>query len=127
MHELVRSHALARLRSDGDDREDAIRRRHFDYFVALAEPWTDHAVVQLEPQSSHPLKAENANLDAARRWAVERGDAGGALRLMQALDLFWPYAMPPKPRRLERLAAVLALPYDSDDQHRPAEPGVGMS
>ena len=57
--------------------------------------------------------AENANLDAARRWAVDRGDAGGALRLIQALDLFWPYAIPPKPRRLERLAAVLALPYDS--------------
>ena len=65
---------------------------------------------------SHPLMAENANLDAARRWAVERGDAGGALRLIQALDLFWPYAIPPRPRRLERLAPVLALPFDRDDQ-----------
>ena len=115
VHELIRSHALARLRSGGDEREDAVRRRHFDYFVALAEPWTDQAVSQLEPQSSQ-LRAENANLDAARSWAVDRGDAGGALRLMQALDFLWPYAFPPKPRRLERLAAVLALRYDSDDQ-----------
>lgn len=116
VHELVRSHALVRLRSDGDDCEDAVRRRHFDYFVGLAEPWTDQSAFQLEPHRGHPLKAENANLDAARRWAVERGDAGSALRLMQALDLFWPYAIPPKPRRFERLAEVLALPFDSDDQ-----------
>ena len=97
VHELVRSHALARLRSESADREGVVRRRHFDYFVALAEPWADHAAFHREPQRSHPLMAENANLDAARRWAVERGDAGGALRLMQALDLFWPYAVPPKP------------------------------
>jgi predicted ATPase/DNA-binding CsgD family transcriptional regulator len=116
VHELVRSHALARLRSDGQEREEAVRRRHFDYFVGLAEPWTDHAVFHLEPHRSDSLMAENANLDAARRWAVGRGDAGGALRLMQALLLFWPYSMPPQPRRLERLAAVLALPYDGDDQ-----------
>ena len=115
VHELVRSHALARLRSDGDDREDAVRRRHFDYFVGLAEPWTDQAVSS-QPHRDNPLKAENANLDAARRWAVERGDAGSALRLMQALDLFWPYASPPKPRRYARLADVLALPFDSDDR-----------
>ena len=30
--------------------------------------------------------------------------------------MFWPYASPPKPRRFARLAAVLALPYDSDDR-----------
>ena len=39
----------------------------------------------------------------------------GRLRLMEALDLFWPFAIPPRPRRLERLAAVLALPFDRDD------------
>ena len=52
VHELIRSHALARLRSDGDEREVVVRRRHFDYFVALAEPWTDHAVFPLEPHRS---------------------------------------------------------------------------
>ena len=70
--------------------------------------------------------AENANLDAARSWAVERGDAGGAFRLMQALDFLWPYAIPPKPRRLERLAAVLALPLRRRRPDRPPEPGVGL-
>ncbi|HEU5483552.1 MAG TPA: helix-turn-helix transcriptional regulator, partial [Microlunatus sp.] len=44
------------------------------------------------------------------------GDAGGALRLMEALHMFWPFVSSPKPRRFERLAAVLALPYDSDDR-----------
>ncbi len=115
VHELVRSHALARLRSDGDDREVAVRRQHFDYFAALAAPWADPGITSIGPPLTHPLMAENANLDAARRWAVEQGDAGGALRLMQALDLFWPYGFPPKPRRLERLLSVLALPYDSTD------------
>lgn len=54
VHELVRSHALARLRSDGAGSEDRVRRRHFDYFVGLAEPWTDHAVFHLEPHRSDP-------------------------------------------------------------------------
>ena len=45
--------------------------------------------------------AEDANLYAARRWAVERRDAEGALRLIHALESFWPDANPPKPRRLE--------------------------
>jgi DNA-binding CsgD family transcriptional regulator len=96
-----------------DDREGAVRRRHFDYFVALAEPWADYIGDEIEPDRSHPLLAENTNLDAARRWAVERGDAAEALHVMHALDLFWAYAVPPRPRRLERLATVLALPYDS--------------
>ena len=73
VHALIRSHALARLRSGGNDREDAIRRRHFDYFVGLAEPWTHNAVVQLEPQSSHPLQAE---MRQPRRGAALGGGAG---------------------------------------------------
>jgi DNA-binding CsgD family transcriptional regulator len=117
VHDLVRSHALARLRSDGEDREVVDRRRHFDYFVALAEPWADRAVTPVEPHLTHPLRAENANFEAARRWALEQGDAGGALRVTQALDMFWAYgSVPSKPHRLKRLAPVLALPYDVDDR-----------
>ena len=115
VHELIRTHSLTRLRSGGDDGEGSARRRHFDYFVALVEPWADSAETPVEPDRSHPLMAEDANLDAARRWAVERRDAEGALRLIHALESFWPYANPPKPRRLERLAPVLALPYDRAD------------
>ena len=110
VHELVRTHALARLRSEDDDREGTVRRRHFDYFVALAEPWADNPMTPVEPQPTHPLMAENANLDAARRWAVDQGDAGGALRLMRALGAFWAYEIPPKPRRLERQADRVGAP-----------------
>lgn len=115
VHELIRSHALSQLRSTGDGHEDAARRRHFDYFAALAGPWADSAETPVEPDITHPLRAENANFDAARRWAVEQGDAGGALRLMHAVELFWPYGFPPKPRRLECLVPVLALPFDRSD------------
>ena len=116
VHELVRSHALARLRSDGEEREVVVRRRHMDYFVALAEPWVDRAVTPVEPHLTNPLMADNTNFEAARRWALEQEDAGGALRLTKALDLFWAYGtVPSKPRRLARLAPVLALPYDTHD------------
>ena len=126
VHELVRSHALARLRSDGEEREVVVRRRHLDYFVALAEPWVDRAVTPVEPHLTNPLMADNANFEAARRWALEQEDAGGALRLTKALDLFWAYGtVPSKPRRLERLAPVLALPYDTDD-HSVVESRLGV-
>jgi predicted ATPase len=89
MLEPVRQYALERLEESGEGEE--FRRRHSDFFVALAE--------RAEPQTWGPnqvewlnrLEQENGNLRAAMGWALSSGDAEAAARLGSALWMFWWY------------------------------------
>jgi tetratricopeptide (TPR) repeat protein len=88
MLETLREYAAARLR-EADGRE-ALRDRHRDYYLALAE----HAEAALSgPEQAawlDRLTAEHDNLRAALSWCEE--DGGGAdagLRLAGALWRFW--------------------------------------
>jgi tetratricopeptide (TPR) repeat protein len=87
MLETIREYATARLAASGE--ETAIRRRHADHVVALAE--------RLEPDvySSHSaaaldrLDVEHDNARAAFDWSRDTGRRDVCLRLAEALSWYW--------------------------------------
>ncbi len=84
MLETVHEFALERLLARGE--EPAIRRRHRDFFLHLAE--------QLNPidhlSGIHALLPERNNLRAALQWSVDQeGDADKTLRLAFILWRYW--------------------------------------
>lgn len=44
-------------------------------------------------------------------WALDQGDADGAMRMAVGLDRFWPFSVSPPALRLARLEAALDLPW----------------
>jgi non-specific serine/threonine protein kinase len=88
MLETVRQYGLDKLEESGD--VDDVRRRHRDWYLALAE--------QAAPELGGPqqalwfarLETEHDNLRAALEWSkVEKDGAGSGLRLTGALRGFW--------------------------------------
>ena len=85
--EPVRQYALEKLEEGGEDEET--RRRHADYFLALAE--------EAEPRLWGPgdrewldrLEEEHDNIRAAFSWALGRGEVELSLTLGGALATFW--------------------------------------
>jgi predicted ATPase/class 3 adenylate cyclase len=87
MLETIREYALERLAASGEAEE--MRRRHADYFLALAEeaePWLRRAEQLLWFSR---LRAERANLLAALGWALQNKATEIGLRLASALKIFW--------------------------------------
>ncbi len=87
MLETVRAYALERLAEAGE--ETTARGAFARYFCELAE--TADPLLRTADQMRwfHLLSAEQDNVHAALRWAVGRGDAGTALRLVRALGYYW--------------------------------------
>jgi predicted ATPase len=84
MLETIREFALERL---SEDRElEHVRRRHIDFFLALAEREASDTQVSLER-----LDSERANLRAALQFARELGEPELELRLASALSNFWEF------------------------------------
>jgi predicted ATPase/DNA-binding SARP family transcriptional activator/DNA-binding CsgD family transcriptional regulator len=85
--EPVRQYALEKLEESKN--VESVRRRHAEYFLALAE--------EAEPELWGPedkawlerLEAEHDNLRAALSWTLERREAEPALRLAGGLWRFW--------------------------------------
>lgn len=88
MADMVREYALTRLRKE--EGEAALRRRHAECFVELAEK-VERAVKTPERDSHLKLlDAERANLRAALAWCRSPGgDRELGLRLAGALFWFW--------------------------------------
>jgi non-specific serine/threonine protein kinase len=84
--EPIRQFALEQLTQD--ERDDR-RRRHADYFVALAEDAETGLQGADQPAWLHRLERDHDNLRAALRWAAAQGDAETAVRLGGALWRFW--------------------------------------
>ena len=84
--ETVREYALERLREA--EELDAIRDRHLDYFLSLAERIAPDLVGAEHRRSLAVLDAEAANLAAARERATAH-DADRALRLCASLMIWW--------------------------------------
>ena len=88
MLETIREYAIERLDAGGE--LDRIRRRHFDFFLALAEEaakdleFNQRAVMWLER-----LELEHDNCRAALQWARDLDDPRLELRLAAALSSFW--------------------------------------
>jgi predicted ATPase/class 3 adenylate cyclase len=96
MLETIRDYALERLGQDDD--LDGTRRRHAEYYAAVAERARDQLDGPAQLTALDRLEAEHDNLRAALAWSLETLAAGGAgqgeravigLRLVQALTLFW--------------------------------------
>ncbi|MFZ1880234.1 MAG: tetratricopeptide repeat protein [Gaiellaceae bacterium] len=86
MLETIREFALERL----DELPDAegIRRRHADYFLAVALEAQPELVRRDQREFLDRLEADHDNLRAALAWLLEH-DPENALRLAYALILFW--------------------------------------
>lgn len=88
MLETIHEYARERLEDSGEA-EDT-RRRHAEYFTALAnraEPHTRGGTDQLH--WLRRLEAEHENLRTAYRWCLERGEVELRLRLVGSLGHFW--------------------------------------
>jgi predicted ATPase/DNA-binding SARP family transcriptional activator len=88
MLETIRQYAAEKLRHRGND--ETLRKRHCDYFAALAESIDrqENHPEQAEPLSS--LEAEYENLNAAILWCRERPDeVTTAFKLVMLLYPFW--------------------------------------
>lgn len=85
--EPVRQFAQQKIESLGD--LEATRRRHRDWYLALAEEGGG-AALMAEPQRWIPvLTIDHDNLRGALSWSLERGHAEPALRLAGALAYYW--------------------------------------
>jgi|SRR5579859_119284 len=88
LHELLRQYALAKLAASGE--EDAARRRHADYYCALAETAAKLMRTADQKRWLDRLEANVDNFRAALAWSqTATGDAEEGLRLACALGDFW--------------------------------------
>jgi predicted ATPase/DNA-binding SARP family transcriptional activator len=87
MLETIRAYCAERLAEAGE--EDRVRLAFAEYFLRLAE--TGDPMLRSAGQQTwmRRLTAEQDNMHAALRWAVERRDAELALRFGQSLSWFW--------------------------------------
>jgi predicted ATPase/DNA-binding SARP family transcriptional activator len=85
--EPVRQYALDKL--EESDEAEEVRRRHAEFFLALAEDAEPRLRGAEDVEWLERLEGEHDNLRAALSWALERGNAELALRLAGALWTFW--------------------------------------
>jgi predicted ATPase/DNA-binding SARP family transcriptional activator/Tfp pilus assembly protein PilF len=87
MLETIREYTLERL---VECRElDALRHRHAEFFLALAEMAKMHLSGPQQVVWMNRLEQEYGNLRAALKWSVDCQNAEIALRLGSALGKFW--------------------------------------
>ena len=87
MLETIREYALERLVECGE--VDALRRRHGEFFLALAEMAKPKMLGSQQGIWVNRLEQEYENLRAALKWAIECQETEIALRLGSALGKFW--------------------------------------
>ena len=87
MLETIREYGLERLAERGAT--EAVRQRHLDYYLALAEAAEPQLKGAEQLSWLNRLEVEHDNLRAALRGALRRGQAELALRLARALGPFW--------------------------------------
>src|SRR5262245_56273995 len=85
--ETVRQYGMERLGEAGEE-EEALRDRHRNYFLDLAEQAAPHLETGRQPEWLERLDPEAANLAAAIDHAVH-GEPSLALRFCIALHLWW--------------------------------------
>jgi predicted ATPase/DNA-binding CsgD family transcriptional regulator len=85
--EPVRQYALERL--EESEEEEAIRRKHAEHYLALAEEAEPRLKGARQAEWLGRLEREHGNLRAALSWSLEGGDADLGLRLAGALERFW--------------------------------------
>jgi predicted ATPase/class 3 adenylate cyclase len=87
MLETIREFAQERLEASGD--LEPVRERHADHYLRLAEEAEPHLTATDQGEWLDRCDAEHANIRAALRWAIDRGEAGRAQAATGALWRFW--------------------------------------
>jgi predicted ATPase/class 3 adenylate cyclase len=87
MLETIREFGLDQLEIAGE--VDATRRRHAEYFVAVAEALSADLFRATRPEVFARLAAELDNGRAALAWLDQQGDEEGLIRLAAALGWVW--------------------------------------
>lgn len=87
MLESVRQFLQTRLVESGE--ANAIRERHFTYFVGLAEQLAPRLAFGDGPELVALLEADHDNLDTALEWGDAAAATENMLRFTAALTLFW--------------------------------------
>lgn len=105
--ETIRAYAAERLREAGE--QDTLRRRHRDWFLAVAESAELHYWGPGQVEVYEQLESELDNLRAALDWTVAQQDGEIAVRLGAALWRFWDVRGHFGEAR-ERVASILSLP-----------------
>jgi predicted ATPase/DNA-binding CsgD family transcriptional regulator len=87
MLEMIHEYARERLSASGE--EEAMRRRHAEYFVEWAEAAEPEFRRAGYERWSRLFALELENLRAALEWSLSGGDVALGVRLAGALGLFW--------------------------------------
>jgi non-specific serine/threonine protein kinase len=82
-------HELAREKLEANGEADTIRRRHADYFVALAERADPELRLSRYGYWCQRFELELDNFRAVLEWALSTGDITLGVRLAGALGMFW--------------------------------------
>src|SRR6266851_7866781 len=85
--ETVRQYARDRLEDSGGSA--AVRVRHRDYYLALAEEADPKLKGAEQAEWLRRLEEEHDNLRAGLEWSLAEVETGGGLRLCGALQRFW--------------------------------------
>ncbi len=88
--DVVRDYARERAVEMGET--GALRRRHADFYLRLAEQAEPHLRGADQREWHARLLADESNLRAAMTWALEHGDADMALNLAGSSWMFWRWA-----------------------------------
>ncbi|MGH7491224.1 MAG: ATP-binding protein [bacterium] len=107
MFETIREFALERLQASAD--WPVTRRRHADFFLALAEKAEPELTGPKQAYWLNALEREHDNLRAVFSWVEETGQQDYGLRLGAAIWRLWIVRGHWKEGR-ERLLALLAMP-----------------
>jgi predicted ATPase/class 3 adenylate cyclase len=85
--ETVHQYAQDRLQESGE--VEAVRRRHRDWYMGLAERAEPRLVGGEQAEWFNRLEVEHANLRSALTWSVASGGTEEALRFVGTLWRFW--------------------------------------
>jgi predicted ATPase/class 3 adenylate cyclase len=89
MLETIHAYAAERFAAIAD--HDAVRERHYRFYLGLAREHGTEQALWGTSRSEHlaRLDAEIDNLHAALGWAVDQADAERAVAIAEALGLYW--------------------------------------
>jgi len=87
--ETVREYAVSQLERCGADETAGVKRRHAEYFLALAEAAESQASSDDQQAWFRRLALDHSNIYAALDWLLEQGEAEQAARLAGAMGNFW--------------------------------------